>query len=102
MTTRLLGCARHALTSLDSNSHLTLQIPEAISFDQAATLPVAICTSAVSLYHDGVNVHGGTCGLTPPWEEGGRGKYHDQPTVVFGGAGSVGQAGKRHPSMLMK
>ena len=68
-----------------------------MSFDEAATLPVAICTAAVSLYHDGVNVFGGTCGLTPPWEEGARGKYHDQPTVVFGGAGSVGQAGQLLP-----
>lgn len=35
----------------------------------------------------------GTAALTPPWEAGGRGKYHDQPIVVFGGATSVGQYG---------
>lgn len=64
-----------------------------MSFDEAATLPVAIVTSAVALYHDGVDVIGGTCGLTPPWEEEGHGKYHGRPVVVFGGAGSVGQAG---------
>ena len=36
----------------------------------------------------------GTAGLTPPWEAGGRGKYHGQPIIVFGGASSVGQYGK--------
>lgn len=73
-----------------------------MSFDEASTLPVAICTAVVSLYHDGVNVHGGTCGLTPPWEQGGRGQYHGRPVVVFGGAGSVGQAGKLRPCELFK
>ncbi|KAH9830787.1 chaperonin 10-like protein [Rhodofomes roseus] len=68
------------------------KIPEGMSFDQAATIPLGLCTSAVALYHDGVNVIGGTCGLTPPWEDGGRGKYRDQPVVVLSGAGSVGQA----------
>ena len=67
------------------------QIPDNLTFDQAATIPLALATSAVALYHDGENVIGGTCGLTPPWEEGGRGKYTGQPTVVFGGASTVGQ-----------
>ena len=78
------------------------QIPANISFDQAATFPLALATSVVALYHSGENAIGGTCGLTPPWEEGGRGKYCDQPTVVFGGAGSVGQAGKLYHITLMK
>ncbi|KAI0719699.1 chaperonin 10-like protein [Fomitopsis betulina] len=75
-----------------TDDYSSAEIPEGMSFDEAATLPVAICTAVVSLYHDGVNVHGGTCGLTPPWEQGGRGQYHGRPVVVFGGAGSVGQA----------
>ncbi|EPT02656.1 hypothetical protein FOMPIDRAFT_1143584 [Fomitopsis schrenkii] len=75
-----------------TEEYAAARIPEGMSFDEAATLPVAIVTSAVALYHDGVDVIGGTCGLTPPWEEEGHGKYHGRPVVVFGGAGSVGQA----------
>ncbi|KAH9924379.1 chaperonin 10-like protein [Fomitopsis serialis] len=84
---RCAGFQQYALTSEDT----TAKIPDDITFDQAATIPLALATSAVALYHDGVNVIGGTCGLTPPWEEGGRGKYQGQPTVVFSGASTVGQ-----------
>ncbi|TFY59162.1 hypothetical protein EVJ58_g5957 [Rhodofomes roseus] len=59
--------------------------------EEAATIPLALATSAVALYHDGNGALGGTCGLTPPWEASGRGKYKGQPTVVLGGASSVGQ-----------
>lgn len=68
-----------------------MQIPPDITFDQAATIPLALATSAVALYHDPEDAVNGTCGLTPPWEEGGRGKYAGQPAVVFAGASSVGQ-----------
>ncbi|KZT64347.1 GroES-like protein [Daedalea quercina L-15889] len=69
----------------------TAKIPDNITFDQAATIPLALATSAVALYHDGENAIGGTCGLTPPWEAGGRDKYKGQATVVFAGASTVGQ-----------
>ncbi|TFY61833.1 hypothetical protein EVJ58_g4273 [Rhodofomes roseus] len=68
------------------------KIPDNMSLDQAATITLGICTAAIALYHDGVNVIGGTCGLTPAWEPEGCGKYQGHPVVVFGGAGSVGQA----------
>ncbi|KZT64341.1 GroES-like protein [Daedalea quercina L-15889] len=71
---------------------MAAKIPDGMSFDEAATMPLGLCTSAVALYHDGVNAIGGTCGLTPPWEEGGRDKYQGQPILVLGGAGAVGQA----------
>ena len=71
-----------------------VQIPSNVTFDQAATIPLALATSAVALYHSGERAIGGTCGLTPPWGEGGRGKYAGQPTIVFGGASTVGQASK--------
>lgn len=76
------------------------QIPPNVTFDQAATIPLALATSAVALYHSGENATGGTCGLTPPWEEGGRGKYAGRPTVVFGGASSVGQMSERLLELL--
>ncbi|VDB83121.1 unnamed protein product [Peniophora sp. CBMAI 1063] len=40
---------------------------------------------------DTPNVPGGSLELTPPWKEGGLGKYSGQPIVVFGGSSSVGQ-----------
>ena len=64
-----------------------------MTFDQAATIPLALATSSVALYHSGENANGETFGLTPPWEEGGSGKYAGQPAVILGGAGSVGQKG---------
>ncbi|KAH9830784.1 chaperonin 10-like protein [Rhodofomes roseus] len=81
------GFQQYSLASEDT----TAKIPDNITFDQAATIPLALATSAVALYHDGNGALGGTCGLTPPWEAGGRGKYKGQPTVVLGGASSVGQ-----------
>ncbi|KZT64345.1 GroES-like protein [Daedalea quercina L-15889] len=70
----------------------TAKIPDEMSFDEAATLTVALCAAMVALYHDGVDAIGGTCGLTLPWEGRGRGKYQGEPVLVLGGAGSVGQA----------
>ena len=40
-----------------------------------------------------VNDGDGGAGLTPPWEEGGRGKYADQPILILGGSTAIGQPG---------
>ena len=32
--------------------------------------------------------------LTPPWAEGGKGKYAGTPIVILGGAGAVGSMGE--------
>ena len=63
-----------------------------MSFDQAASIPLTLSTAAIALYHPEGAVNG-TAALTPPWEAGGRGKYHGQPIIVIGGASSVGQYG---------
>ncbi|KAJ2977616.1 hypothetical protein NUW54_g11398 [Trametes sanguinea] len=57
------------------------EIPNAMSFEDAASLPVAIATGAVGLYH----VQGGPR-FDPPWKEGARGKYAGTPLVIMGGA----------------
>ncbi|EGO00285.1 hypothetical protein SERLA73DRAFT_180787 [Serpula lacrymans var. lacrymans S7.3] len=62
------------------------KIPSNISFDQAATLPVCIATTALSLYSPAPN----GIGLRAPWD-GGRGSFSGQPALVIGGATSVGQ-----------
>ncbi|EJF64036.1 GroES-like protein [Dichomitus squalens LYAD-421 SS1] len=66
---------------------LTAKLPDGISFDAAATVPTALATAAVALY----NQPGGPQ-YTPPWAEGGRGKYAGQPLVITGGATVVGSA----------
>ncbi|TFK79446.1 GroES-like protein, partial [Polyporus arcularius HHB13444] len=64
---------------------LAAKFPEKVSFDQAATLPVAVATAAIGLYHP----HGATK-FVAPWAEGGKGKYAGTPLVVIGGSSVVG------------
>ena len=70
---------------------MCIEIPDNITFDSAATVPVCAIAATVGLY--GPEESGGA-GRTPPWEEGGRGKYNDEPIFILGGASSVGQYGE--------
>ncbi|KAG6879794.1 hypothetical protein C0992_011592 [Termitomyces sp. T32_za158] len=63
-------------------------IPSHISFDQAASIPVAAAAAVAGSYL--LPPHG--AGLTAPFDESGRGKYADKPAVILGGATSVGQS----------
>ncbi|OSX61003.1 hypothetical protein POSPLADRAFT_1034548 [Postia placenta MAD-698-R-SB12] len=67
-----------------SNADVTAKIPDNISFDQASTVPLGLATAVINLYSAGL-------ALTPPWADGGAGKYAGKPIVVFAGASSVGQ-----------
>lgn len=63
-------------------------------------MPLCLATAAIGLYKPkssqvlptGFDIGG--AGLTPPWAEGGTGKYQGQAAVVFRGSSSVGQFGK--------
>ena len=72
---------------------LTSQIPPTLTFDGAATFPIAVATAAFGLYSP---KEAGGIALTPPWEASGRGKYAGQPILVVAGASSVGQLGTSH------
>jgi NADPH:quinone reductase-like Zn-dependent oxidoreductase len=72
-------------------SYCALQIPDNVSFDQAASIPLGICTAAMGFYSP---VDSSGAGLTPPWEPTGEGKYKGQGILIFGGSSSVGQYGK--------
>jgi len=63
----------------------TAKIPPNLDFDQAATVPLGFDTAAVGLYSDQLGA-----GLTPPWVEGGQGKYASKPILIMGGSSSVG------------
>ncbi|KAF5326954.1 hypothetical protein D9619_004014 [Psilocybe cf. subviscida] len=67
-------------------SHLS-RIPESVSYDEAAALPVVAMAAWVGLYS--AQPHG--FGLTAPVSSAKRGIYAGTPLVVLGGATSVGQ-----------
>ena len=66
------------------------EIPENISYEQAATIPLALTTAYTGLYSK--KPYGG--GLEAPVEPTAVGKYAGSPIVVLGGSSSVGQYGK--------
>ena len=65
------------------------QLPEKVSFEDGASLPLAYSTAAVGLYHQA-----GGPRFVPPWAEGGKNKYANIPIVILGGASAVGSLGK--------
>ncbi|KAF9003553.1 chaperonin 10-like protein [Cyathus striatus] len=67
----------------------TAKIPTTWSYDQAATLPIALLTAWTGMYHKlplGLGLSGPTSLHDSP-----KGKYANTPIVIFGGASSVGQ-----------
>lgn len=75
---------------LNLNAEFVAKVPPNITLDQAATIPLTMATAALGLYDKRQKPTGGL-GLTPPWVEGGRGKYAGEPIVIMGGASGVGQ-----------
>ncbi|KAJ3512077.1 hypothetical protein NLJ89_g3734 [Agrocybe chaxingu] len=63
------------------------QIPPNISYDEAASIPVALSTAYVGLY----NHHPYGAGLSAPLSRADEDKYSGEPFVVLGGGSSVGQ-----------
>ena len=60
--------------------HTTIHIPSHITFEEAATLPLAVLTAAVGLYETR------NLGLNNPWDPA----IKETPLVVYGGASAVG------------
>ncbi|KAF9232956.1 chaperonin 10-like protein [Melanogaster broomeanus] len=61
------------------------KIPDNLSYEQAAAVPLGLGTAAIGLYGRSNGI-----GLVAPWKHGGVGKYKNMPILIFGGAGSVG------------
>ncbi|KAI0783925.1 medium-chain dehydrogenase/reductase like protein [Irpex lacteus] len=73
-------------------AEIAAKLPENLTFEQGSTIPAVLGTAAPGLYSSKVptgEIRG--AGLTPPWVEGGRGKYAGTPILVVGGSASVGQ-----------
>ncbi|KII89535.1 hypothetical protein PLICRDRAFT_41165 [Plicaturopsis crispa FD-325 SS-3] len=66
-------------------AEIVAKLPENVSFDEAASIPLGLATAAIGLYNDD------GAGLKYPWEEAGRGKYAGQSIFIVGGSSSVGQ-----------
>lgn len=97
-TTAKVRCSNHhSDIILTPNTHTHSQhpqIPNNISFEQAATVPLCFPTAAIGLYGKRASVNSrtrGGAGLVAPWDEGGRDKYKDEPIIVTAGASCLGQ-----------
>lgn len=66
------------------------KVPSNLSLEEAATIPLTMATAGMGLYDKKQKPMGGL-GLTPPWVEGGRGKYAGEPIIIMSGASGVGQ-----------
>jgi NADPH:quinone reductase-like Zn-dependent oxidoreductase len=71
---------------------LAAKIPDNISTDEAASVPLALATAFLAMYNKKKETQGGGVELTPFWENPKA--YAGQPFVVFGGSTSVGQYGE--------
>ncbi|KAI0737842.1 GroES-like protein [Daedaleopsis nitida] len=67
----------------------TAKIPDNLTFDQAASVPLGLATVLTGLWAH----HPSASSVDFPalWEEGGTTKYAGQPALIIGGASSVGQ-----------
>lgn len=79
----LAGYQQHTLAVAE----ITAKIPAHLSFEQAATVPVAIAAAVGGLYLP--KPHG--AGLTAPLDSSTQGKYAGKPIVILGGTTSLGQ-----------
>ncbi|KAF8123541.1 chaperonin 10-like protein [Boletus edulis] len=68
-------------------AEIAVKIPPNLSYEEAASILIAFAPFAVATYAQRPQ----GIALTPPFEEGGLGKYAGRPIVIFGGAASVGQ-----------
>ncbi|KAH9885811.1 GroES-like protein [Cubamyces lactineus] len=70
---------------------LTATIPDNITFEQAATLPLALATDVLALYNQSAAAENISLRLKPVWEPEGATAYAGTPAFIVGGASSLGQ-----------
>ncbi|KAI0684707.1 medium-chain dehydrogenase/reductase like protein [Cytidiella melzeri] len=73
-------------------AEITAKIPSNLTYEEAATIPLALATAVFGLYSNKATPPAwGGAEFTPAWEEEGRGRYSGQPILVVGGSSAVGQ-----------
>ncbi|KAI0787304.1 GroES-like protein [Fomes fomentarius] len=70
---------------------LAAKIPENLSFDQAASVPLALASVVTVFWSHDEAAAGHTLDFPAPWEEGGLTEFVGKPIFITGGATSVGQ-----------
>ncbi|KAH9921215.1 GroES-like protein [Epithele typhae] len=65
------------------------RVPENISLDQAATIPLCFATVVTGLWSRHPDAQ--SLDIPAPWEEGSTTKYAGQPALIFGASTTVGQ-----------
>ncbi|MFK9312017.1 hypothetical protein ACJEKH_25885, partial [Escherichia coli] len=68
---------------------ITAKIPDNISFDQAASVPLGLATVFNGLWNHHKDAK--SFSFPAPWEQGGLTKFEGKPALILGGASSVGQ-----------
>ncbi|KAI0665674.1 GroES-like protein [Trametes maxima] len=72
-------------------SEITALIPDNITFEQAATLPLALASVFIGLYNQYPGPENLSLRLVPIWTPEGRAVYAGKPIFIVGGASSLGQ-----------
>ncbi|EIW57183.1 GroES-like protein [Trametes versicolor FP-101664 SS1] len=70
-------------------AEIAAKIPDNITFDQAASIPLGLNTVAIGLYNHTPNTK--SVDYPAPWEQGGTTKFAGKPAFVLGGSSTVGQ-----------
>ncbi|KAI0787324.1 GroES-like protein [Fomes fomentarius] len=71
-------------------SAITAKIPDNISFDQAASIPLGLATVYLALYNHDPSTDK-SLRFPPFWEESGKSAFAGKPAFIIGGSSSVGQ-----------
>ncbi|KAI0364594.1 GroES-like protein [Pilatotrama ljubarskyi] len=72
-------------------SDLTSIIPDNITFEQAASIPLALSTDVLGLYNQSPAPENRSLRLKPVWEPEGQTAYAGTPAFIVAGAASLGQ-----------
>ena len=68
-----------------------MQIPENISFGQAASIPLGLATVTTDMWNH--HLDRTSVGFVAPYEEGGETNYAGNPAFILEGSSSIGQYG---------
>ncbi|KAI9061170.1 GroES-like protein [Trametes sanguinea] len=83
------GAAFQQYATVDAD--LVAIIPDNISFESAASIPLAITTDAMLLYNQSPAPENLGLRLTPLWEPEGKTAYAGTPAFIIAGSASLGQ-----------
>ncbi|OJT13872.1 Zinc-type alcohol dehydrogenase-like protein C2E1P3.01 [Trametes pubescens] len=80
-------CQQYAIVPAE----LTAMIPDNVTFEQAATLPLALVSDVMALYNHSPAAENLSLRLKPVWEAEGQTAYAGTPALIIAGSTSLGQ-----------